>query len=299
MREISYARLPPTILPPSAVSNRLLNRHGLSVRVGFELEFYIRPAPVAPLPFIDGLESEIRLNHPMLLSLKNEAGPGQFEICTKPTYDPDAGLRHLDRLRAAVDSTLARFSLAADWRSSPLSGYPGSALHVHLSLYNSEGNNVFCRGCGGEESEVLLRVVNGMLETLPDLMPVFAPTESCYQRYMEIPFPEVAVTPSRVCWGPDNRAAALRLPPCGATPDARRIEHRVAGASANPASVLSAILVGACAGLEARGSPRHPPAYGHPGNPLYDFQRIPASFAEARVPFLARGQTLLGSYTSL
>lgn len=281
---------------PSDVARRLAERHGLTACVGFELELYAHPAPARPGELAAELTAEVGAGEPLFLLLEGETGPGQLEVATRPVHDPDAAVCALARLREGLERALARRGLAADWRSFPSPGLPGSALHVHLSLHDRDRRNVFRRGDGGEESPTLLRVLAGMLDTLPDLMPVFAPTEACYGRYVEVPFPGVAFSPSRACWGPDNRAAALRLPPCGAAPDARRIEHRVAGAGADPAAVLAAVLAGACVGLERAVAPRHGPTFGHPGHPLHDLPRLPGSLAEARVAFALRGRALLASF---
>ncbi len=62
--------------------------------------------------------------------------------------------------------------------------------------------------------------------------------------------------PRHVVWGYENRTAAIRIP--GGAPAARRLEHRVAGADANPYLVLAAVLGGMLAGIEDAADP--PPA---------------------------------------
>ena len=59
-----------------------------------------------------------------------------------------------------------------------------------------------------------------------------------------------------MCWGYENRTAAVRIP--GGSHPARRIEHRVAGADANPYLVVSAVLGAALIGIENKLSPATP-----------------------------------------
>jgi len=59
-----------------------------------------------------------------------------------------------------------------------------------------------------------------------------------------------------VCWGYENRTAAVRIP--GGAHQARRIEHRVAGADANPYLVMAAILGAALIGIEKQLTPSPP-----------------------------------------
>ena len=73
---------------------------------------------------------------------------------------------------------------------------------------------------------------------MPESMALFAPSINSYRRFEPDMF-----APVNRRWGVNNRSAGLRVP-VGPN-DARRIEHRVAGADANPYLVLAAVLAGA------------------------------------------------------
>lgn len=284
---------------PGEVARKLAIKYGLTARVGCEIEFYVDPVPARLDWLLSKVAIEVGAAEPLFLRLEEEVGPGQLEVSTRASDDPDALASAMTRLRQELECALARQGLTIDWRSFECAQRPSCALHVHLSLHDPSGRNVFCRGETGEESLTLLRVIDGLLDTLPDLMPIFAPTENCYGRYVEVPFPNVSFSPSRVCWGPDNRAAAIRLPPLGAALDRRRIEHRVAGASADLECVLAGILIGVDVGLAStREAPRHLPIFGHPGHPLYDLPSLPGSLAEATRAFMGRGQALLKNFSA-
>ena len=69
--------------------------------------------------------------------------------------------------------------------------------------------------------------IGGLAATMADAMLIFAPTANSYRRYR----PE-AYVPLNPTWAVNNRGVALRVPV--STPENRRVEHRVAGADANP-----------------------------------------------------------------
>ncbi|HCS45922.1 MAG TPA: glutamine synthetase, partial [Pseudomonas sp.] len=88
----------------------------------------------------------------------------------------------------------------------------------------------------------------GCLEVLPHCMPIFAPNHNALRRLSG-----TVNVATRASWGYEDRDACLRVPES----DARnlRIEHRLAGADANPYLVLAAILVGLEQGLLAGREP--------------------------------------------
>jgi glutamine synthetase len=101
---------------------------------------------------------------------------------------------------------------------------------------------------------------------------VFAPHANSYDRLVP-----GAHAPTSICWGYENRTAAIRIP--AGNPAARRIEHRVAGGDVNPylmlAVILGAALTGIEDGLEAP-SPVTGNAYALDGLP-----QIPGTWAQA------------------
>src|SRR3546814_12948288 len=82
-------------------------------------------------------------------------------------------------------------------------------------------------------------------------MAFLAPNVNSYRRYL----PDILV-PTQRSWGFENRSVALRIPAGGG--DARRIEHRVAGADANPYLALATLLAGIHKGIVERIDPGAP-----------------------------------------
>ena len=83
---------------------------------------------------------------------------------------------------------------------------------------------------------------------MAEAMAIFAPNINVYRRFQ----PDV-FTPVTRDWGENNRSVAFRLP--HAEGAARRLEHRISGAEANPYLVTAAVLAGVHHGLANRLTP--------------------------------------------
>jgi glutamine synthetase len=130
----------------------------------------------------------------------------------------------------------------------------GSGLHIHVSLIDEAGRNVFDDG-SEEGSESLRHAIAGLQALMPQSMALFAPNRNSYRRFQPDMF-----APVNRRWGVNNRSAGLRIPVGPGS--ARRVEHRVAGADANPYFALAAVLAGIHHGLAAKRDPG-PPAQGN------------------------------------
>ena len=212
----------------------------------------------------------------------SEAGPGQFEI--NMMHGPDA-------LKAADDAWLfkllvrglaRRHGFGATFMAKPYPDYPGNGFHVHVSVLDGAGRNVFDDGTP-RGSAALRHAVGGCLAAAPASTLVFAPHAGSYERLV----PD-AHAPTGLAWAYENRTTALRIPSGAGA--ARRLEHRIAGGDANPYLQLAAILGAMLAGMEDGLEPP-PPVTGNAY--ALDLPRIPAGWAEAvdrfeRDPWTAR-----------
>jgi glutamine synthetase len=158
--------------------------------------------------------------------------------------------------------------------AKPLAGQSGNGLHVHLSLYDEAGRNLFGETAEGEAA--LRRAVGGVLALLPESLLLMAPNANSYRRLQ--PYTYAPTVPS---WGENNRTVAIRIPP--GPPAARRLEHRVAGADANPYLVLAAVLAGVHHGLDRHLDPG-PPATGD-AYALVPRAALPLDWAAATAAF--------------
>lgn len=190
-----------------------------------------------------------------------EYGPGQYEINLHHVADPCDACDQAVRFRRIVKGVALRHGMIATFMAQPYREWTGSGMHVHVSLLDESGANVFA-DANGADSARLRHCIGGLLASMPDAMAVFAPNPNSYRRLRRGGFVPVAAT-----WGANHRGVAVRLPHAdGAN---RRFEHRVAGADANPYLVVSAILAGLLHGWERcldPGEPlmpgaEHPPAH--------------------------------------
>ncbi|MXQ08832.1 glutamine synthetase [Alphaproteobacteria bacterium GH1-50] len=179
----------------------------------------------------------------------SEAGLGQYEM----------NLVHGPAMRAADDAWLFKLlvrglarkhGFAGTFMAKPYDDWSGSGMHVHFSVLDQDGNNIFDNG-GEAGTELLHYAVGGCLEAMTPSTLIFAPHGNSYQRLV----PD-AHAPTGIGWAYENRTAAIRIP--AGAPVARRIEHRVAGGDTNPYMVLAAVLGAALAGIEDRKVPPAP-----------------------------------------
>ncbi|MDP5070995.1 MAG: glutamine synthetase family protein [Congregibacter sp.] len=183
-------------------------------------------------------------------TLIKESAPSQYEI--NLLHQPNA-LLAADQallLKRAIRGIARSFEQIATFMAKPFGDLAGNGMHMHCSLLDAEGNNLFNDGTD-LGSPLLRHAIAGCMQTLPDIMLLLAPTMNSYRR-----FQRGMHAPLAPCWGYENRTVALRVP---AGPlSAMRIEHRVAGADAQPHLAMAALLAGMLYGIENALEP--PPA---------------------------------------
>ena len=201
-----------------------------------------------------------------------ESAPSQFEINVAHSDDVMLLADQVIRMQRTIRAVSARHGYVASFMPKPIDDEAGNGLHVHCSLLDENGTNVF--DDGGEEGSDLLRyAVAGCLELLPASMLLFAPSFNAYRR-----FQPGNHAPTESAWGYDNRTTAIRIPESPSA--ARRIEHRVAGADANPYLVLAAVLAGIWHGIENTLSPPDP-IEGNAWDQEIDAPALPTTMDEA------------------
>ena len=176
-----------------------------------------------------------------------EYAPGQYEINLHHVDDPLLAVDHCVLFKRALKAVAQRHGLRASFMAKPYLDQAGSGLHMHLSLLDKSGRNVFDGGAA-PASAALEHAVGGVLDLLPESMAFLAPNVNSFRRFQ----PNLFV-PIRRTWGYENRSAALRIPLGKGA--ARRIEHRVAGADANPYLALATLLAGVHHGLTNKIAP--------------------------------------------
>jgi len=200
-------------------------------------------------PFLADLYSVCKAqNIPAGATLK-EFSPGQFEVNLHHVANAEFACDHAVLLKRAVKAVARKHGLGASFMAKPFAEWAGCSLHVHISLVDSSGKNVFSGTSGGEPfSEMLRHAIGGLAAAMPESMAIFAPTANSYRRYRPGVF--VPLTPN---WGRNHRGVALRIPL--SEPKDTRLEHRPGGADGNPYLVMAAILAGIHHGITNRCDP--------------------------------------------
>lgn len=168
----------------------------------------------------------------------SEFSPGQFEINLQHVDDPLRACEHALLLKRIIKAAARENGMAATFMAKPFQGIPGSGLHIHVSLLDEAGNNVFAgKSPDGAFSDTLRHAIGGLAELMPQSMALFAPNANSYKRFQRGVFAPVDAN-----WGVNHRAVSLRIPLSGAKNT--RVEHRVSGADANPYLVTAALMAG-------------------------------------------------------
>jgi glutamine synthetase len=186
----------------------------------------------------------------------SEFSPGQFEINLHHVDDPLLACDHAVLLKRAVKAAANKNGLGATFMAKPFADTAGSGFHLHMSLLDANGDNVFAgESRHGPFSDQLRHAVGGLGVAMAESMAIFAPNGNSYRRHA--PGNYVPASPS---WGINHRGVAMRVPL--SSPANTRFEHRVAGADANPYLVVAAILAGVHHGLAERCEPQAMTAQG-------------------------------------
>jgi glutamine synthetase len=215
----------------------------------------------------------------------HEVGTTQYEI-NLMHGDPVEVADQAFLFKYAAKEIAIRHGLNAVFMAKPVAGSPGSSMHLHQSVVDAGGSNVFSAG-DGSETAAFGHFMGGLQAYVPDLMLIFAPFVNSYRRFVK-----GSQAPINLEWGYDNRTSGLRVPVSG--PSARRVENRIAGADANPYLAIAASLAAGLSGMDEKLSPSTPLEAGSNG---YDREyALSRSFLPAleRMQNSATSRRLLG-----
>ena len=173
----------------------------------------------------------------------SEYAPGQYELTLHYREDVMRAADDLVMLKRLVRAQARRHGVTACFMAKPIEKYAGSGMHLHVSLRDGAGRNVFSEAGGEGLSLPLLQALGGLAATMGESMLVFAPHANSWRRFVSQSYAPVAPT-----WGVNNRSVALRVPAGDARN--RRIEHRPSGVDANPYLVAATVLAGIAKGLD-------------------------------------------------
>jgi glutamine synthetase len=232
-----------------------------------------------------------------------EFGPAQFEVSVA-AQDPVSAADTNVLVKLIISAVSARHGMRAAFAPAVLTNNVGNGGHLHASFWQDGGN--LLAGGGGRYglTERGESIIAGLLEALPALLAIGAPTPGSYLRLL----------PSRWAgayqvWGKENREAAIRLIEGGPSgPGAANVELKCFDSSANPYLLTGAVLAVArgAADRQARLPDEVHGDPGTPGHPQADVSaRLPGSLAEALKALEARddlraaaGDQLISSFAA-
>ncbi|SLN47705.1 glutamine synthetase family protein [Roseisalinus antarcticus] len=191
-------------------------------------------------PVIDDIYEWAEVQGFEIDGITQEGGAGQLEI----------NLRHGDPVKLAdeifyfkrlIREAALRHDCFATFMAKPIEGEPGSAMHIHHSVLDKAGRNIFTGPQGGE-TDAFFHFIGGLQEHLPEAVALLAPYVNSYRRYVKD-----HAAPINLEWGRDNRTTGIRIPI--SEPSSRRIENRIAGMDCNPYLGIAASLACGYLGL--------------------------------------------------
>ena len=273
----------PFLADPRLVLKRKVaevNAKGFYPVVAFELEFYLldpeiewsdgMPGPVGAMAgpdrlrmyglddlaehaeLFDMIRDAAREQNLPIDTIIKEAAPGQFEVNLKHRADPVRAADDVIMLKRIVLGCARAHGLTATFMAKPFLEYAGNGMHVHASMLDAKGDNIFAGKAGRKKLE---SAVAGLLKTMPEALLLFINTWNGFRRITPGSY-----APTRAVWAENNRSVALRIPV--STEENRRVEHRIAGADANPYLVMAALIQGMVEGIE-NGDVPPPPVEGN------------------------------------
>ncbi len=197
-------------------------------------------------PFLNALFDEMAAFRVPIEGLHTETGPGVFEAAILYGEPVEAADRAV-LFKTGAKEIGHRFGIMPTFMAKWNADLPGCSGHIHQSLWDLERKrNLFFDPARPHRMSTLFEsYVAGQLQTMVDLLPLFAPTVNSYKRLTE-----GAWAPTRSNWGVDNRTTALRVIPGSAK--STRLETRVNGSDTNPYLALAAALAGGLHGIERK-----------------------------------------------
>ena len=183
-------------------------------------------------------------------TLMSEYAPGQYEITLQHRVDALAAVDEAVTFKRLVKGVAARHGLIASFMAKPFTARAGSGAHLHVSLADAAGLNLFAAQ-DPAGTPLLRQAIAGLKETAAESLLIFAPNGNSYRRFRPESYAPVAAT-----WGINNRSVSLRIPPGPA--HTRHVEHRFCGADVNLYLAVATVLAGIEHGIRLQLDPGAP-----------------------------------------
>lgn len=183
-------------------------------------------------------------------TLIHEEGTAQMEINFRHG-DPLMLADQVFLFKRTLREAALKHDVAATFMAKPVTNEPGSAMHLHQSVFDRDTGKSIFANADGSHSELFLWHIGGLQTYIPEALPLFAPNVNSFRRFL----PDTSA-PVNVEWGEENRTCGLRVP--DSTPANRRIENRLPGADANVYLAIAGSLLCGYLGMLKQVQPTAP-----------------------------------------
>ena len=200
-------------------------------------------------PFINDIYAYCEAQSIRIDTLSQEMGPAQFEL----NFFHGNAIELADQVflfKRTVREAAIAHEMHATFLAQPITDEAGSSLHVHQSVVDKDGNNIFTND-DGSDSELFRSYIGGLQKYMREALLIFAPYSNSYRRFLNY-----SASPVNLAWAVDNRTVGLRVP--DSEPDSRRVENRLAGSDVNPYLAIAATLACGYLGMIEGASPDEP-----------------------------------------
>ena len=194
-------------------------------------------------PLFDDLYATARAQGLPVRTLMSEYAPGQFEITLEHRADALRAVDEAILFKRAVRGVAARHGRIACFMAKPFAEHAGSGMHLHASLGGSRRRQPVAAAEPAGTRAAAARDRRAPATRWPTAWRCLRRNANSYRRFRSMSYAPVAPT-----WGINNRTVSLRVP--AGPPASRHVEHRVAGADANPYLVAALVLGGMLHGIE-------------------------------------------------
>lgn len=246
---------------------RKAEKAGYLLNVGAELEYYYFPDERTPEPLdnvgyfdlsVSDAARDLRRN--TVLTLEKMSVPVEYTFHAAGRSQHGMSLRHAEALSMSDAITTAKLIIKqqayesgchASFMPKPLAGEDGSAMFLHQSLFDHDGNNVFW-GEADEKyhlSDIAKHYMAGILAHAREISAITNPTVNSYKRITT----GGDSVPQYATWGLRNRASMVRIPVYKPGKQlSTRIELRSPDPMANPYLVNAVTLAAGLDGIERK-----------------------------------------------
>jgi glutamine synthetase len=266
-----------------------------TTHVATEIEFYFTGGDEAlDNQLLAAVLKKCQDDEIVVANMTFETGHRQYEIALSNVNNAAIICEHTEHLKNILTRGAQAVGIDVNFSGKPFSNQPGCGLHIHVHLENNSRVNIFQKpdAANDDESITLEHAVGGLLDTMSESMIYFSPHEEDYARFsakMNHDAPEIDDNPLRkynnapikICWGSNNRTAAVRIPASTRYPEQRHIEHRVSSSSADIYEIMCAVVAGIHHGLKHKIEPSEK-IHGNAFDTQYDRPLLPTTLKEAQ-----------------